>query len=143
VSDGFRAIGCHAVSNVGGSMNALRHANYLRAFGRFFHAWKGTQTMAKDPWKKSADEYGNRPDESWASNMKKFRDPVNGKVLQQNPLTRLDRGASSPTSKRAVNEWAVEPLASSSKPVPDGPCPAIDPRQSARENEPPDCRTPR
>jgi hypothetical protein len=41
--------------------------------------------MAKDPWKETADQYGNRPNEDWAGNLKKFRDPVSGKVLEQNP----------------------------------------------------------
>lgn len=41
--------------------------------------------MAKDPWKNSADEYGNRPDESWAGNMPKFKDPISGKTVKQTP----------------------------------------------------------
>jgi len=45
---------------------------------------KGTK-MAKrnDPWADTADEYGNRPNEDWARNLKRFKDPVSGKTLEQ------------------------------------------------------------
>jgi len=53
--------------------------------------------MAKrfDPFTSPKDGLGNRPDESWASNLPKFRDPVSGKVQPQNP-----EGKPAPASKQ-------------------------------------------
>jgi hypothetical protein len=42
--------------------------------------------MAKDAFRDNADKSGlGRNSDAWANNMEKFRDPVTGKVVPQNP----------------------------------------------------------